>query len=348
MDLVDPGRPDPRLPEGVPNFASHKITIPSPLKPAHWRYKDVELDARFRLPSHRIILGLEYDGVYHHSNELRERSAHEAEKSRVLEEAGVVAIVIHVRVGNLPPLQTPHALTVSVPERSTPYEQACAVAAATEARYPGSIPKLAQYLGDGQPRAQAQADAYILATWGQLRPPRPKLQRTAPPRQRQLRATDPHPGSLLTPIGNPYRNPERPTEILRDYRCVCGTVATVTAVQAQVTSGNTRSCGCLQDQTRRQKRRSISRAETQAAREWGRQSGMEIGSNGRLPDRIIASYRLSQAGHARILGDDGLLEEKHVREWAQANSRPLAARGKVPSGQWIDFVADYLAQHEQK
>jgi hypothetical protein len=47
MDLVAPDRPDPRLPVGVPNFASHKITIPPRFKPAHWRYKDVEVDARF-------------------------------------------------------------------------------------------------------------------------------------------------------------------------------------------------------------------------------------------------------------------------------------------------------------
>ncbi len=165
------------------------------------------------------------------------------------------------------------------------------MAAAIEARYPESIPKLAEYLAGGQPQGQGQADAYILATWGQLRPPRPKPQRTALPRQRQLRATDPHAGSLLTPIGNPYRNPERPAEILRDYSCACGNTGSVTAVQAQVTSGNTRSCGCLQDQARRQKRPVISRAETQAAREWAHQSGIEVGGLGRLPDRIIASYR---------------------------------------------------------
>lgn len=347
MDLVDPGRPDPRLPEGVSNFASHKITIPLTFKPAHWRYRDVELDARFCLRSHCITLGMEYDGVYHHSGKLRERSAQEAEKSRVLVEAGMVAIVVHVRVGALPPVQGPNALTVSVAEKSTPYQQACAVATAIEARYPGSIPKLAEYLAGGQPRGQDQADAYIRATWGQLRPPRPKPQRTAPPRQRQLRATDPHRGSLLTPIGNPYRNPERPAEILRDYSCACGNPESVTAVQAQVTSGNTRSCGCLQDQTRRQKRPAISRAETQSAREWAHQNGIEIGSNGRLPDRIVASYRLSQVDHASILGDDKLLEEKHVREWARANNRPLAARDRVPSGQWIEFADDYLAQLEQ-
>jgi hypothetical protein len=121
----------------------------------------------------------------------------------------------------------------------------------------------------------------------------------------------------------------------------------VTTVQAQVTSGNTRSCGCLQDQARRQKRQDISRAETQAAREWARWNGMETGSSGRLPDRIIASYRLHQADHPEILSADGLLEEKGVQEWAHANALPLAARGRVPSNLWLDFAEDYLAQHEQ-
>lgn len=347
MDLVDPAKPDPRLPTGVPNFASHKITIPSRFKPAHWRYKDVEVDARFRLPKHRIIVGLEYDGVFHHSNDLRERTGHEAEKSRVLKEAGIVDVVVHVRVGTLPPLQAPHALTVPVPERANPYRQACAVAAAIEARYPGSIPELGEYLASGQARGQAQANAYILATWGQLRPPRPRPQRSAAPRQRQLRATDPHPDSLLTPIGSPYRNPERLTEIVRKYRCACPAHTEVTAVQAQVTSGNTRSCGCLQDQSKRRKRRAVSRVETQAAREWARQVGMQIGGNGRLPDRIIASHRLHQAGRLEMLSSDGLLEEERVREWAHANSRPMAARGRVPGNLWLDFVEDYLAQHGQ-
>lgn len=72
---------------------------------------------------------------------------------------------------------------------------------------------------------------------------------------------------------------------------------------------------------------------------------MEIGDNGRLPDRIIASYRLHQA-HAEALGPDGLLEEKRVREWAQDSHRPLAARGRVPSNLWLDYTEDYLAQHE--
>jgi hypothetical protein len=346
MHLVDLDRPDPRLPEGVPNFAPHKITISARFKPAHWRYKDVEVDARFRLPAHNIIVGLEYDGAYHHSTGLRERNTHEAEKSKALNEAGEVDTVVHLRVGALPPLHAPHALTVSVPEGSDPYRQACAVAEAIEARYPGSIPELPEYLFSGRARGQAQANAYIVTVWGQLSAPRPKPRRSTPARQRLLKATGPHPGSLLAPIGDPYRNPERPAEILRDYQCACGSTGKVIAVQSQVTSGNTRSCGCLQDQAKRQKRPVISRAETQAAREWARKNNMETGGSGRLPDRVIASHRLHQAGHAEGLGTDGFLEEERVRDWAQASNRPLAARGRLPSSLWLDFVEDYLTQHK--
>lgn len=70
---------------------------------------------------------------------------------------------------------------------------------------------------------------------------------------------------------------------------------------------------------------------------------METSGNGPLPDRIIASHRLHQADHTEILSADGLLEEKRVREWAQANDRPLAARGRVPSNLWLEFAEDYLA-----
>lgn len=82
---------------------------------------------------------------------------------------------------------------------------------------------------------------------------------------------------------------------------------------------------------------------------------METGGNGRLPDRVIASYRLYQSGHAEILSHTRLLEEKRVREWAHArvrewahaNDLPLAARDRLPSNLWLDFAEDYMAQHKQ-
>ncbi|MGI5158916.1 zinc-ribbon domain-containing protein [Microbispora sp. CA-102843] len=339
MELVPPVPPDPRLSEGVPDFASHQIKIPLRFKPAHWRYKAVEVDAVFRLKHSGMRIGIEYDGSYHHSSKLRDRQAREIEKSDVLVQAGILDLVVHVRVGDLQPLEAPHALSVSVPEQSTPYEQACAVATALEARFPGAIPGLGDYLAGGRAQRQDHADAYILATWGELRPPRPKRER-ATPRPRRLKSTEPHRDSLLVPKGDPYRNPSRPDQIIRDYRCQCG--RTTTAVQSQVTSGNTRSCGCLQDQAKRQPRPVISRTDTSAAREWARSLGIAIGSSGRVPDRVTASYWLHGAGHLQLLGPDLLLQEKLVREWAHATSRPLGARGRVPGELWIDYVRDYL------
>lgn len=42
IDLVPPASRDPRLPDDVPDFASHQLTVRPEHKPAHWRYKDIE------------------------------------------------------------------------------------------------------------------------------------------------------------------------------------------------------------------------------------------------------------------------------------------------------------------
>ncbi|MEU6277502.1 histone-like nucleoid-structuring protein Lsr2 [Streptomyces populi] len=344
MDLVRPGPQDPRLPAGLPDFASHRITVPPQYKPEHWRYKAVEIDAVFRIEG-GIRIGIEYDGSYHHSTKRRDRRHYETEKSQVLVAAGLLDLLVHVRLGELPALTVPEALTVPMPERSTPYQQACAVAAAIEARIPGSVPGLDGYLAGKQPRFQDQADAYILAAWGELRPPRRRPERAESPRPRRLKETKPHQDSLLTPVDAPYRNPDRPKEIIRDYRCACGN-ARFTAVQAQVTSGNTKSCGCLRNQAKRQKRSTISGAETQGARDWAREQGIEVGANGRVPDRIIASYRLSKAGRSDALGVDGLLEEHCVQQWAQLSGHKLGARGRVTSEVWLAYATDCLTEGE--
>ncbi|WP_431897568.1 zinc-ribbon domain-containing protein [Nonomuraea sp. bgisy101] len=339
MDYVPPVPPDPRLLAGVPDFASQQIQIPRRFKPAHWRYKAVEIDAVFRLKHSGMRIGIEYDGSYHHSSKLRNRQARENEKGQVLVQAGLLDLIVHVRVGDLQPLVAPHALSVSVREQSTPYEQACAVAFSLEARFPGAISGLGDYLAGGRPQRQGQADEYIIATWGELHPPRPKRERAAP-QPRKLKSTEPHPDSLLAAMSEPYRNPSRPDQIIRDYRCRCG--ATTAAVQSQVTSGNTRSCGCLQDQVRRKPRPIISRADTSAAREWARSLRIIIGGSGRVPDQITASYWLHRAGYLQLLGPDLLLQEKLVREWAQKTGQPLGARGRVPGQLWIGYARDYL------
>ncbi|MGV9324099.1 Lsr2 family DNA-binding protein [Streptosporangium sandarakinum] len=231
-------------------------------------------------------------------------------------------------------------------ERSTPYQQACAVAAAVQGRFPACVPELDRYLARGGAQLQGQADAYILATWWELRPPRRKPERAKARRLHDLRETPPHRDSLLTPVDAPYRNPDRPAEIIRDYRCACGNPHPFTAVQAQVTSGNTKSCGCLRDQAKRQRRPAIPRAETQAARDWARGRGIETGENGRVPARVTASYRLSQAGRPDVLGADGLLEEAHVQHRAQLNGQKRGARGRVTSEVWLAYATDALSRDE--
>ncbi|WP_177245523.1 zinc-ribbon domain-containing protein [Streptosporangium canum] len=345
MKLVQPELPDSRLPDGLPNFASHQITVPPQYKPKHWRYKAVEVDAVFQIEG-GIRIGVEYDGSYHHSIKRRDRQQYETEKSKILVTAGLLNLLVHVRRGDLPALKVPEGLTVPVPERSTPYQQACAVAAAIQDRFPDSVPALDDYLTRGVAQVQDQADAYIIATWGELRPPRRKPERTKVRRPRKLKETPPHQYSLLTPISTPYRNPNRYTEIVRDYRCVCGNLHPFTAVQAQVTSGNTRSCGCLRDQTKQRQRFVVSRAETQAVRDWARLRGIETGGNGRLSARITASYRLSEAGRLDALGADGLLEDLRVQHWAQLNGQKLGARGRVVSEAWLAYATDCLAQDE--
>ncbi|MFI6883831.1 zinc-ribbon domain-containing protein [Streptosporangium canum] len=345
MNLVQPGLPDPRLPGDLPDFASHQITVPPQYKPKHWRYKAVEVDAVFQIKG-AIRIGVEYDGSYHHSTKRRDRQQYESEKSQVLVTAGLLDLLVHVRLGDLPVLEVPQALTVLVPERSTPYQQACAVAVAVQDRFPGSVPGLDGYLAGERPHLQDHADAYIIATWGELRPPRRMPERTGPPRPRTLKETQPHRDSLLVPVSAPYRNPDQPAKIARDYRCVCGNPRPFTAVQAHVTSGNTKSCGCLRDQAKRQQYSDVSRAETQAVRDWARVQGIEVGVNGRVPDRITASYRLSKAGRFDALGANGLLEELRVQQWAQLSGQKLGARGRVTSEVWLAYATDCLTQGE--
>lgn len=221
IDLVPPESRDPRLPDGVPDFASQLLTVPPDHKPAHWRYKDVEVDAVFHLP-HGVSVGLKYDGAFHHSARQRDRRRYENKKSRVLVEAGLLDLLIHVRIGDLPEMEAPHVLVVAVPERATAYQQASAVASVLSARYPGAVPGLDAYLYGGTARHQAAADAYVIAVWGELRPPRRKATKAGPPTPRRLSPTAPPVDSLQSPLSEPYRNPENPDEIVRDHRCNCG------------------------------------------------------------------------------------------------------------------------------
>lgn len=248
-----------------------------------------------------------------------------------------------MRVGDLPEMEATHALIVAVPERGTAYQQAGAVASAL---YP-AVPGLDAYLNGATTRHQAVADAYITAVWGDLRPARRKPKTASPPTPRRLSPTAPHADSLLSSVSEPYRNPGNLDEIIRDYQCACRNPEIFTAVQSQVTYGNTRSCGCLATQARRRRRPAVSGTETCAVRAWADPRGIAIGGSGRVPDRVTASYRLDQAGRHDLLGPVGLPDAARVREWAVRTGRQLGARDKVTGELWLDYSTAKIAPGPQ-
>ncbi len=340
FDLAPVEHPDPRLADGTRDFTSHRLAVPPAFKPAHWRYQDVEVDAILHLPGPEIVVGVEYDGSYHHSLALREKAGRrdEREKSEVLASAGLLDLVVHVRVGKLEPLEGEHLLSVGVSEHSGPFEQASAVARALRKRYAAHWPRLDEYLAGGVAVAQHQADAYITEIWGQLALPRAKRPK-AEPKTRTLRATAAHPDSWLTPVGEPYRRPGKPSEIVRDYQCRrCGSNEIVTAVQSQVTYGTRTSCGCLKEEVSQRKRPVISREEMLAVRAWAGGRGHKIAATGRVADRFTASYRLDAAGRSDLLGGDSLLAHAPVADWARREGHALGVRGRVTSELWLAYA----------
>lgn len=167
----------------------------------------------------------------------------ETSKDQVLAELGYQPVPI--RVGDLPELNSP-AIICKIPEQAGPFEAARAVLVVLEAKYPDRIEGADDYITAGIPGRQDLADAYITAVWGEPQPRRRRLPTACEtqPKIRALKSTDPPPESMLTPAGPPYRNSKPGGATLRDYRCQCGGML-IGADQSQVTSGNTRSCGCL-------------------------------------------------------------------------------------------------------
>jgi Probable Zinc-ribbon domain len=339
LDLVPPDRPDPRLPDGIPDFGPLKIDVPAAHRPAAWRYGRLEIDACFCHPSCRVAV--EYDGAFHHSSVRRDRVPFETAKDRLLIELGYLPL--RLRLGDLPELGSP-AIVLPLPERATPYEAAAAVIEALEARFPGTINGAASYLAGGTAQHQDLAESYIRAVWGEARPRRTRVRATThgtAPRTRALKATDPYLGSLLTPAGDPYRNPKPGGATLRDYHCRCGLTLEF-AVQSQVTSGNTRSCGCLAQNARGRSRTPIGRANTVAARQWAQERGLIVSNNGRVSANIVASYLLHSAGLTDHSDEHGLLDQAQVRAWAELKGIPLLSRGRLPEQAWLGYAAGHL------
>ncbi|WP_344917515.1 zinc-ribbon domain-containing protein [Streptosporangium oxazolinicum] len=336
LTLVQPDRSDPRLPDGLPNFGSHRIPIPAHLKPAEFRYGKIEVDAIFEFGGY--LIGLEYDGAFHHSGKRRDRLAFTALKDRILLQLGYLPV--HVRLGSVPELDSPGAVIVKLGERATAYEAATKVGQALVERLRRPVPGLTDYVRVGQAKSADLAERYIECVWGVKRPRASKRKPEGTPRKlRELRVTPPDAASWLRPAGPPYRSATRKGVTLRDYYCRCGNKAEA-LVQADVTRGNTRSCGCRAEGSKEVRHLQIPRAVTQEVRRWAAERDLNVPGNGRVSARLIASYLLCSADQKNLPRDEqGLVVEGAVREWALEEGIELLARDRLSEQIWYDFAA---------
>lgn len=299
--------------------------IPLPPEPGR-RFRGARVD----MWEEPLKLVIEFDGWKAHGpHGWRDRADDDAAKTDRLTRAGQT--VIRVR-GDLDPIGQ-HDVVVG--SGWSAWKTAVAVLLRIRQLELHALPDLDAYLARGTEGAAIDTERALL---GKLYQPRrlPKPPST-PALPRVLTATAPHPDSQLTPVGAPYRDPEGRGQTRRDYECRCGTPATG-IVQADVTRGNTKSCGCLAATTRRTPSARPPREDTRAAREWARAAGLSLNANGALPARVLASFLMYRSGHGNQLPASGLLAEADVRQWAEAAGMMLAARGRLTSQTWLAYA----------
>jgi len=111
------------------------------------------------------------------------------------------------------------------------------------------------------------------------------------------------------------------------------------AVQADVTRGNTRSCGCLAEQRKTGPRTVVAgRPLSRLARQWAAQRGIPVAANGALPGRVVASYLVDRAGRPDLLGPQGLLPDPTVRAWATTEGAVMGSRERLPTSVWTGYA----------
>jgi hypothetical protein len=296
------------------------------------RYRGVRVD----MWEEALQLVVEFDGWKTHGPESwRDRAGDDCLKTERLAAAGQT--VIRVRE-DLDPVG-PHDVVVG--SGWSAWKVAAAVLLRVHQLGLHPLPGLASYLEHGTETAAADVEKALLGM--PFRPRRFRKVSKASAAPRQLKATEPYADSWLTPVGPPYPNPKKRAGSLRDYQCRCNTVVTGLP-QAEVTRGNTKSCGCRQDASRAVPRGRVDRELTQAARQWARKAGIEVKANGALDARVLASYQLHAVDMARFLGDDSLIPEGVVRGWADDEEIALGARGRLPRHTWLGYAASVLAQ----
>jgi hypothetical protein len=304
-----------------------ELEAPVPLTPEPGqRYRGVRVD----MWDETINLVIEFDGWKHHgSTAWRERTSDDLRKTQRLTESGET--VIRVRE-DLDPIG-PHDVVVGAGWNA--WKVAVAVLKRVEQLGLHPLPDLADYSARGSEAAAADTERALL---GERYTPRrmPKVEKL-PKSPKKIKATPPHPDSRLTPSGPPYANPKPRAGALRDYDCICG--AKITRIsQADVTRGNTLSCGCIAEEARRLPRVPLDRSFTQIARKWAREKGISINEEGSLRAQILASYKLDMALPGAYADSAGLIPEDDVKAWMADNSIQPLSRGRTPSAAWHGYV----------
>lgn len=267
-----------QLPPGISDLGSRRVPLKQHDHPMQGRYSRPEVDSVF-LSNQGTRLGIEFDGEAFHSGMYRDSSGAESRKDQLLIETGSLDLLIRVRQGRTDLLKDTPALQIQVPANATTYAQAVSVLRKIEQQLPGSIPDLDSYARGGRCLNSRVAEEYIIF----LREPGPPVD------------------SRLTPTSRQSFDPDLGLTVC-DYACTCGRALTRVSV-AEVTTGRRRSCGCASDHTHDPvwaERPHITWTELEAWRPG-------LHKRGRVPDRLVATYLLEQAGVEYEAEDDGLV-----------------------------------------
>lgn len=233
---------DPRLPDGVPDLASYRLSLNTEEKQRFRRRRAFEeIDILLDLVDGPV--GVEYDGEAFHGERHRSRRPDEVRKEGILAYLGIP--LVRVREGDLPAIAAPGVVSVAVTPTTPPFEIALAVLKAARDRFDREVPGLEGYEQHGKARGAADAQAYLVAIKNVPRPrrrPQPKPRQPRPPRH--VYPIDFRIGENLTIISAPRHregHEHKYDSWVYDVRCTCG--RTRELAQSIITHQPPKTCG---------------------------------------------------------------------------------------------------------
>ena len=233
---------DPRLPVGVPDLASYRLSLSTEEKERFRRRRAFEeVDILLDLADGPV--GVEYDGEAFHGERHRSSRPDEVRKEEILACLGIP--LVRVREGDLPAIAVPGVVSVAVTPTTPPFEIALAVLKAARDGFGRDVPGLEDYEKHGLARGAADAQAYLVAIKNVPRPRRrsePKARQPRPPRH--VYPIDFRVGENLTIISAPRHREGREHKYdswVYDVRCTCG--RTRELAQSMITPKPPKTCG---------------------------------------------------------------------------------------------------------